>query len=66
MTSNSYYVHMVGTIMIYAISMAWTSWLYRPGQLGQPTCSALAPYTAGVLFMKLRAAVGRSFRPAVR
>jgi branched-chain amino acid transport system permease protein len=57
--SNSYYVHMVGTIMIYAIlRTAWTSVGYT-GQVCWATPAVRCrPYTAGVLFLKLRAAVG--------
>jgi branched-chain amino acid transport system permease protein len=54
---DHHYVHMVGTIMIYAILLrpGHRGRLYRPGVCwAMPACSVSAP-TAGVLFMKLGA-----------
>ncbi|MBG6074655.1 ATP-binding cassette domain-containing protein [Polaromonas sp. CG_9.11] len=58
MTSNSYYVHMVGTIMIYAILLYGLDIVVGyTGQvsLGHAGLFGVGSYTAGVLFMKLGA-----------
>ena len=57
-TSNSYYVHMVGTIMIYAILLYGLDIVVGyTGQvsLGHAGLFGVGSYTAGVLFMKLGA-----------
>jgi len=57
-TSNSYYVHMVGTIMIYAILLFGLDIVVGyTGQvsLGHSGLFGVGSYTAGVLFMKLGA-----------
>ncbi len=58
LTSNSYYVHMVGTIMIYAILLYGLDIVVGyTGQvsLGHSGLFGVGSYTAGVLFMKLGA-----------
>jgi branched-chain amino acid transport system permease protein len=58
MTSNSYYIHMVGTIMIYAILLFGLDIVVGyTGQvsLGHAGLFGIGSYTAGVLFMKLAA-----------
>ena len=58
MTSNPYYVHMVGTIMIYAILLFGLDIVVGyTGQvsLGHAGLFGVGSYTAGVLFMKLGA-----------
>jgi branched-chain amino acid transport system permease protein len=58
MTSNSYYIHMVGTIMIYAILLFGLDIVVGyTGQvsLGHAGLFGIGSYTAGVLFMKLGA-----------
>ena len=58
MTSNSYYIHMVGTIMIYAILLYGLDIVVGyTGQvsLGHAGLFGVGSYTAGVLFMKLGA-----------
>ncbi|MCX7256514.1 MAG: branched-chain amino acid ABC transporter ATP-binding protein/permease [Polaromonas sp.] len=58
MTSNSYYIHMVGTIMIYAILLFGLDIVVGyTGQvsLGHAGLFGVGSYTAGVLFMKLAA-----------
>ena len=58
MTSNSYYVHMVGTIMIYAILLYGLDIVVGyTGQvsLGHAGLFGVGSYTAGVLFIKLGA-----------
>jgi branched-chain amino acid transport system permease protein len=58
MTSNSYYVHMVGTIMIYAILLYGLDIVVGyTGQvsLGHAGLFGVGSYTAGVLFLKLGA-----------
>ena len=58
MTGNSYYVHMVGTIMIYAILLFGLDIVVGyTGQvsLGHAGLFGVGSYTAGVLFMKLGA-----------
>ncbi len=58
MTSNSYYVHMVGTIMIYAILLFGLDIVVGyTGQvsLGHSGLFGVGSYTAGVLFLKLGA-----------
>ncbi|HQS31027.1 MAG: ABC transporter [Polaromonas sp. 39-63-203] len=57
-TGNSYYVHMVGTIMIYAILLFGLDIVVGyTGQvsLGHAGLFGVGSYTAGVLFMKLGA-----------
>ncbi len=57
-TSNSYYVHMAGTIMIYAILLYGLDIVVGyTGQvsLGHAGLFGVGSYTAGVLFMKLGA-----------
>jgi branched-chain amino acid transport system ATP-binding protein len=57
-TSNSYYIHMVGTIMIYAILLFGLDIVVGyTGQvsLGHAGLFGVGSYTAGVLFMKLGA-----------
>ena len=57
-TSNSYYVHMIGTIMIYAILLFGLDIVVGyTGQvsLGHAGLFGVGSYTAGVLFMKLGA-----------
>ena len=58
MTSNSYYIHMIGTIMIYAILLYGLDIVVGyTGQvsLGHAGLFGVGSYTAGVLFMKLGA-----------
>ena len=58
MTSNPYYVHMVGTIMIYAILLYGLDIVVGyTGQvsLGHAGLFGVGSYTAGVLFLKLGA-----------
>ncbi len=58
MTSNAYYTHMVGTIMIYAILLYGLDIVVGyTGQvsLGHAGLFGVGSYTAGVLFMKLGA-----------
>ena len=58
MSDNSYYVHMVGTIMIYAILLFGLDIVVGyTGQvsLGHAGLFGVGSYTAGVLFMKLGA-----------
>ena len=58
MSGNSYYVHMVGTIMIYAILLFGLDIVVGyTGQvsLGHAGLFGVGSYTAGVLFMKLGA-----------
>ena len=58
MTSNSYYIHMVGTIMIYAILLFGLDIVVGyTGQvsLGHAGLFGVGSYTAGVLFLKLAA-----------
>ncbi len=58
LTSNSYYVHMVGTIMIYAILLFGLDIVVGyTGQvsLGHAGLFGVGSYTAGVLFFKLGA-----------
>ena len=58
MTSNSYYVHMIGTIMIYAILLFGLDIVVGyTGQvsLGHSGLFGVGSYTAGVLFLKLGA-----------
>ena len=58
MTSNPYYVHMVGTIMIYAILLFGLDIVVGyTGQvsLGHAGLFGVGSYTAGVLFLKLGA-----------
>ena len=58
MSSNSYWVHMVGTIMIYAILLFGLDIVVGyTGQvsLGHAGLFGVGSYTAGVLFMKLGA-----------
>ena len=58
MTGNSYYIHMVGTIMIYAILLFGLDIVVGyTGQvsLGHAGLFGVGSYTAGVLFMKLGA-----------
>ena len=57
-TSNSYYVHMIGTIMIYAILLYGLDIVVGyTGQvsLGHAGLFGVGSYTAGVLFMKFGA-----------
>jgi branched-chain amino acid transport system permease protein len=57
-TGNSYYIHMVGTIMIYAILLYGLDIVVGyTGQvsLGHAGLFGVGSYTAGVLFMKLGA-----------
>ena len=57
-TSNSYYIHMVGTIMIYAILLYGLDIVVGyTGQvsLGHAGLFGVGSYTAGVLFMKFGA-----------
>ncbi|CAM3543466.1 branched-chain amino acid ABC transporter ATP-binding protein/permease [Polaromonas hydrogenivorans] len=57
-TSNSYYIHMVGTIMIYAILLYGLDIVVGyTGQvsLGHAGLFGVGSYTAGVLFLKLGA-----------
>ena len=57
-TSNSYYVHMIGTIMIYAILLFGLDIVVGyTGQvsLGHAGLFGVGSYTAGVLFLKLGA-----------
>ncbi len=57
-TSNSYYIHMLGTIMIYAILLFGLDIVVGyTGQvsLGHAGLFGVGSYTAGVLFMKLGA-----------
>ena len=57
-TSNSYYIHMIGTIMIYAILLFGLDIVVGyTGQvsLGHSGLFGVGSYTAGVLFMKLGA-----------
>ena len=57
-TSNSYYIHMIGTIMIYAILLFGLDIVVGyTGQvsLGHSGLFGIGSYTAGVLFMKLGA-----------
>ncbi|MDO9402507.1 MAG: branched-chain amino acid ABC transporter ATP-binding protein/permease [Polaromonas sp.] len=57
-TSNSYYIHMIGTIMIYAILLYGLDIVVGyTGQvsLGHAGLFGVGSYTAGVLFMKLGA-----------
>ncbi|MCY1164411.1 MAG: branched-chain amino acid ABC transporter ATP-binding protein/permease [Pseudomonadota bacterium] len=58
LTDNSYYVHMIGTIMIYAILLFGLDIVVGyTGQvsLGHAGLFGVGSYTAGVLFMKLGA-----------
>lgn len=58
MTSNSYYIHMIGTIMIYAILLYGLDIVVGyTGQvsLGHAGLFGVGSYTAGVLFIKLGA-----------
>lgn len=58
LTSNSYYIHMIGTIMIYAILLYGLDIVVGyTGQvsLGHAGLFGVGSYTAGVLFMKLGA-----------
>ncbi len=58
MTSNSYYIHMVGTIMIYAVLLYGLDIVVGyTGQvsLGHAGLFGIGSYTAGVLFMALGA-----------
>ena len=58
LTSNSYYTHMIGTIMIYAILLYGLDIVVGyTGQvsLGHAGLFGVGSYTAGVLFMKLGA-----------
>ena len=58
MTSNSYYIHMIGTIMIYAILLYGLDIVVGyTGQvsLGHSGLFGVGSYTAGVLFLKLGA-----------
>ena len=58
MSGNSYYVHMVGTIMIYAILLFGLDIVVGyTGQvsLGHSGLFGVGSYTAGVLFLKLGA-----------
>ena len=58
LTDNSYYVHMAGTIMIYAILLYGLDIVVGyTGQvsLGHAGLFGVGSYTAGVLFMKLGA-----------
>ena len=58
MTSNSYYIHMIGTIMIYAILLFGLDIVVGyTGQvsLGHAGLFGVGSYTAGVLFLKLGA-----------
>jgi ABC-type branched-subunit amino acid transport system ATPase component/ABC-type branched-subunit amino acid transport system permease subunit len=58
LTSNPYYVHMIGTIMIYAILLFGLDIVVGyTGQvsLGHAGLFGVGSYTAGVLFMKLGA-----------
>ena len=58
MSGNSYYIHMVGTIMIYAILLFGLDIVVGyTGQvsLGHAGLFGVGSYTAGVLFMKLGA-----------
>jgi branched-chain amino acid transport system ATP-binding protein len=58
MTSNSYYIHMIGTIMIYAILLYGLDIVVGyTGQvsLGHAGLFGVGSYTAGVLFLKLGA-----------
>ncbi|NDP63206.1 branched-chain amino acid ABC transporter ATP-binding protein/permease [Polaromonas sp.] len=57
-TSNSYYIHMIGTIMIYAILLYGLDIVVGyTGQvsLGHAGLFGIGSYTAGVLFIKLGA-----------
>ena len=57
-TSNSYYIHMIGTIMVYAILLFGLDIVVGyTGQvsLGHAGLFGVGSYTAGVLFMKLGA-----------
>ncbi len=57
-TSNSYYIHMIGTIMIYAILLFGLDIVVGyTGQvsLGHSGLFGIGSYTAGVMFMKLGA-----------
>ena len=57
-TSNSYYIHMIGTIMIYAILLFGLDIVVGyTGQvsLGHAGLFGVGSYTAGVLFLKLGA-----------
>ena len=57
-TSNSYYIHMIGTIMIYAILLYGLDIVVGyTGQvsLGHAGLFGVGSYTAGVLFLKLGA-----------
>ena len=58
LTSNSYYIHMIGTIMIYGILLFGLDIVVGyTGQvsLGHAGLFGVGSYTAGVLFMKLGA-----------
>ena len=58
LTSNSYYIHMIGTIMIYAILLYGLDIVVGyTGQvsLGHAGLFGVGSYTAGVLFIKLGA-----------
>jgi len=58
LTGNSYYIHMIGTIMIYAILLYGLDIVVGyTGQvsLGHAGLFGVGSYTAGVLFMKLGA-----------
>ena len=58
MTSNSYYIHMIGTIMIYAILLFGLDIVVGyTGQvsLGHAGLFGVGSYTAGVLFLKFGA-----------
>lgn len=58
LTSNSYYIHMIGTIMIYAILLYGLDIVVGyTGQvsLGHAGLFGVGSYTAGVLFLKLGA-----------
>ena len=58
LTSNTYYIHMIGTIMIYAILLFGLDIVVGyTGQvsLGHAGLFGVGSYTAGVLFMKLGA-----------
>ena len=57
-TSNSYYIHMIGTIMIYAILLFGLDIVVGyTGQvsLGHSGLFGVGSYTTGVLFLKLGA-----------
>ena len=58
LTSNAYYIHMIGTIMIYAILLYGLDIVVGyTGQvsLGHSGLFGVGSYTAGVLFFKLGA-----------